>query len=414
MPRPNRWLALLLVALLMLPSLTASPAHAQDKTTLTVFAAASLTDAFTAIGAAFEQQHADVEVVFQFAGSSDLAAQLVEGAPADVFASANLRQMNVARDGGRMDGTPRTFAKNRLVVIVPRDNPANLRSVRDLAKEGVLLVVAAQGVPVRDYTNTMIDQLAAVYGDDFRDDVFANVVSEEENVRGVAAKVAFGEADAGVIYVSDVTPDIADEVRMIAVPDAYNTLATYPIAAVTESQHPDLAQAFIDYVLSDAGQDTLVAWGFTSVRIPEQPPFISLPSDGLLHVGGQVHNPLALRAADLRENYPQHRLEVTRAEATTAYEGVLLWDILSAAQVNFNVDVASDALGFYVVASSADGRQAVFSWAELAPTLGNQPVLVVVEADDTLRLVVPNDGADGRWLRDVVSLSVRDAPAIAD
>lgn len=121
-----------------------------------------------------------------------------------------------------------------------------------------------------------------------------------------------------------------------------------------------------------------------------------------------------MSAADLRQSYPQHTLEVTRAEATTAYEGVLLWHILSAAQVNFNADVPSDALGFYVVASSAEGVQAVFSWAELDPTLGNQPVLVVIEADDRLRLVVPNDGADGRWLLGLVSLSVRDAPPLAE
>jgi len=259
---------ILILALFFMPW---QAVQAQDEQTLTVFAAASLTDAFGEIATAFEAAHPGVKVVFNFGGSPTLATQLSEGAPADVFASANTKQMTVAQDAGRIAGKIRTFVKNRLVVIVPSDNPAKIQTLHDLANPGVLLVVAAPDVPVRDYTDTMLKRLAAVpgYGEKYSQAVTANIVSEEENVRQVVAKVSLGEADAGVVYRSDVTPDVADKVNLIPVPDAYNTIATYPIALTNDTTQPELAQAFIDYVLSDAGQDFLVRWGFISVRIPE-------------------------------------------------------------------------------------------------------------------------------------------------
>lgn len=254
--------------------LSFSLASAQDSQTLTVFAASSLTDAFTEIEAAFESANPGVDVIYNFGGSSTLATQLAEGAPADVFASANTAQMNVARDAERIAGAPRAFVKNRLVLIVPADNPANITSLRDLANAGVKLVFAATDVPVRDYTDAMLEKLAAdpAYGAEYRAAVMANLVSEEDNVRQVSAKVALGEADAGIVYRSDVTPDIVGDVIALPIPDAINTLATYPIAVTDDSANPDLAQAFIDYVLSDAGQETLVNWGFYSVNESEATP----------------------------------------------------------------------------------------------------------------------------------------------
>lgn len=250
-----------------------SVSDAQDTQTLTVFAAASLADALEDVATAFEAQNAGVEVLFNFAGSSELAAQLVEGAPADVFASANQRQMTVAQEAGRIGARPRAFVKNRLVLIVPADNPAEIATLRDLANEGVQLVIAAPDVPVRDYTDTMLERLAAdeSYGEDYRAAVVANVVSEEPNVRQVAAKVALGEADAGVVYISDVTPDIADQVMTIAIPDAFNTVARYRIAITNDSANPDLAQAFVDFTLSTAGQQILACWNFVPVRaLPDE------------------------------------------------------------------------------------------------------------------------------------------------
>lgn len=420
-----KFLARLLLLVLLL-SLGIPVIQAQDDVTLTVFAAASLTDAFTELAEGFEAANDGVTVQFSFAGSSDLATQLVEGAPADVFASANARQMTVAREGGRIEGQPRTFVKNRLVLIVPSDNPAEIDSLQDLDDDGVLFVVAAEGVPVRDYTNTLLDKLAAVYGEEFREGVVSNIVSEEENVRQVAAKVALGEADAGIVYVSDVTPEIAGDVIALPILDTYNTLATYPIATVTDSAYPDVAAAFVDYVLSEAGQDVLEAWNFISAEIPEQPDTITLPADGALHVDGQIYNPLTLTADDLQNNYPSQSVDVTylsgQDTVSSSFTGVLLWDILSNAQVNYNADVHNDKLSFYIVATASDGYQAVVSLAEIDPEFGNQPILVafaeqgepIADEEGALRLIVPSDGRGGRYVSGLVSLSVRDAPRLGE
>lgn len=259
---------LLIILTIALFSIGLFPAHAQTNQTLTVFAAASLTNAFEQIAAAFEVEHPGVEVAFNFGGSSDLAAQIVEGAPADVFASANTKQMQAAQDAERISGEAQIFVQNRLVVIAPSDNPAEVTALRDLAKPGLKLVLAAPDVPVRDYTDAMLDKLAEdpAYGEDYRAAVLANLVSEEPNVRQVAAKIALGEADAGVVYISDVTRDIADQVLTIPVPDEVNMIAAYPIAITKDAADPELAQAFVDFVLSDAGQVLLARWNFVPVR----------------------------------------------------------------------------------------------------------------------------------------------------
>lgn len=401
--------------------------QAQDNQSLTVFAASSLTDAFEEIAVAFEAEHPGVDVLFNFASSSDLATQLAEGAPADVFASANNTQMNVARDAERIAGRPRAFAKNRLVLILPSDNPAGIATLRDLANEGVKLVIAAPDVPVRTYTDTLLTRLAAdpAYGEDYRTAFMANVVSEEQNVRQVSAKIALGEGDAGLVYVSDVTPDISDEVIAIPIPDYLNTIATYPIAVTNDAANPELAQAFVDYVLSDAGQDTLVAWNFVSVRIPEVAYTVTLPEDpSAFTVDGQVLNPITVTADDLRNNYSSQTVDVTflsgQDTVTTQFTGVPLWQLISAAQPNLNVDISNDRLSLFIVVTAKDGYQAVVSWGEIDPEFGNQPILVAYEengapiADEQgpIRLVVPGDGRGGRYVSGVVNISLRDAPRV--
>jgi molybdate transport system substrate-binding protein len=259
----------LIVALgvLCLSACTAAPndasAPAPETTTVTVFAASSLTDAFDEIAAEFEAQHSSVDVVINYASSSQLATQINEGAPADVFASASLKQMQVVQDAGNIIASPAMFATNRLVVITPAANPA-VTSLNDLTKSGLRIVLAAPGVPIRDYTDQMLAAIAAdaAYGQEYADAVYANVVSEEENVRQVVAKVALGEADAAVVYASDVTPDLAEQVTQIDVPDVYNVLAEYPIAVTKDA--PERAQQFVDFVLSEAGQSILAQWGFGS------------------------------------------------------------------------------------------------------------------------------------------------------
>jgi len=417
---------LLIIAVL---SIGLWPAAAQESQTLTIFAAASLTDAFTEISDAFIADHPGVEIVFNFGGSSSLATQLVEGgAPADLFASANARQMTVAQEGERIAGKPMTFVKNRLVLIVPADNPAAIQSLRDLANGGVKLVVAAEGVPVRDYTNTLLEGLAAdpAYGEGYRTAVIANIVSEEENVRQVSAKVALGEADAGIVYRSDVTPDINDQVIALPIPDRLNTIATYPIAITNDSANPELAQQFIDYLLSDIGQDTLVEWNFISVRIPELPSTISLLDDGMVHINGQLLNPFTLTVEDLRANYAPQTLDVTYMSGedtvSTTFTGVLLWDIISAAQPNLNADVRNDKLSTFIVATGSDGYQAVIAWGEIDPEFGNQPILVAFEeagspiaeeSGGAIQLVIPGDARGGRYVSGLVDLSLRDAPPVA-
>jgi molybdate transport system substrate-binding protein len=226
---------------------------------ITVFAAASLSDAFNELAEVYQVQNEGVQVVFNFAGSSQLATQLNEGIAADVFASANTTQMRVAVDGGRIAAeTERVFVSNRLAIVVPADNPAGINALEDLAQPGVQLILAVEGVPVRQYT----DEIVAAMPADFQEQFYNNLVSEEDNVRQVAAKVALGEADAGVVYTSDVTPDIADKVQQIDIPDAQNVIATYPIAPLADAPQPELAQSFIDFVLSAEGQRILSRWGF--------------------------------------------------------------------------------------------------------------------------------------------------------
>jgi len=236
-------------------------------TTLNVFAAASLTKAFSEIGENFAAANPGVEIVFNFAGSNQLATQIGQGAPADVFASANGTQMNVAIETGRIiTDTQRTFVRNRLVVIAPSDNPAGLTSLQELATPGIKIVFAAKEVPIGQYSLDFLDKAAAdgSLGADYKEAVVANVVSYEENVRAVLAKVTLGEADAGIVYTSDVAANEEGEVTQIEIPDTLNTIAGYPIASLSDSPNLELAQQFVDYVLAAEGQQVLVNYGFVA------------------------------------------------------------------------------------------------------------------------------------------------------
>jgi len=244
---------------------TQAPASEQK---LTVFAAASLTDAFNEIGEKFKQQNPGVTAEFNFAGSQQLRTQLEQGAVADVFASANTKEMNGAIQSDLVvSGTQKTFVRNRLAVIVPKDNPAGIKELRDLAKPGVKIVLAAPGVPVGGYALTALDKMNADFGATFSQTVLLNVVSQENNVKQVVAKIQLGEGDAGIVYSSDVTPDAAAKVTKIDIPDKYNVLATYPIAVLKAAPQADLAAKFMAYVLSADGQAILAKWGF----IPAKP-----------------------------------------------------------------------------------------------------------------------------------------------
>jgi molybdate transport system substrate-binding protein len=230
------------------------------KTTISVFAAASLTESFTEIGKKFESANPDVDVEFNFAGSQQLRAQIESGAQADIFASANEKEMDTAK--GESLVKPETihdFARNRLIVIYPKDNPGKIAGLKDLANSGVKIDIADASVPVGKYTLQMVDQVAKdpTFGAEFKKGFLANVVSREENVKSVLTKIRLGEADAGVVYVTDVTADAAQDVASLDVPDRFNQIARYPIAVVASAPHADLAAKFEDFVLSKDGQDIL-------------------------------------------------------------------------------------------------------------------------------------------------------------
>ena len=247
-------------------SVTVPPTEgfAQERT-LTVLAAASLTESFTELGALFESQNPGVKVAFSFAGSQALAQQLGQGAGADVFASANQKYMDAAVEANRVNQEDaKTFVTNRLVVIFPKDNPGGIKELKDLAKPGLKLDLADPSVPVGQYTVDFLDKAVQDPGFDpqFKEDVLNNVVSYEDNVKSVVTKVSLGEADAGVVYVTDITADAADKVGKLDIPDALNTIATYPIAPISDSKNPELARAFVALVLSPEGQRVMAKYGF--------------------------------------------------------------------------------------------------------------------------------------------------------
>jgi molybdate transport system substrate-binding protein len=247
-----------------------APSAADQAGELRVFAAASLTDAFAELGLLFERQNPGSRAVFNYGPSSGLRVQLEQGAPADVFASADDAQMDQARAAGLISGEPRPFVRNHLLLIVPRDNPGRVESLGDLARPGLRLVTTHAQVPVGAYTRQLLAKLSQdpEYGPDFAPRVLANVRSEEENVRGVVAKVTLGEADGGVVYTSDVTPKVATEVHLLPIPEQFDVVATYPIAVVQGTRQSALAQRFLALVLSPEGQAVLARWGFQPVLEP--------------------------------------------------------------------------------------------------------------------------------------------------
>ena len=238
----------LFAALLLPVGLAACSTNNDDATTITVSAAASLTDAFTKIGEAFEDQNPNFTVRFNFAGSSTLAEQINAGAPVDVFAAASLPAMDKAITA--LD-EPVFFASNSLAIAVPPGNPANLSELADLAGPGITLVVCASPVPCGAATNSLFD----------RNGIAATPASLEPDVRAVLTKVIADEADAGIVYRTDIAA-AGDQVQEVAIPDARNVTSKYPITRTIDAASG--SQEFIDFVLSDAGQQILAQWGFGS------------------------------------------------------------------------------------------------------------------------------------------------------
>ena len=232
-------------------SVTGSAGEASVDGNLTVFAAASLKAPFTKLGAAFEAAHPGVKVAFTFAGSSDLVTQITAGAPADVFASADTTNMTKVTKAGANAGNPVNFATNVLEIATPPGNPARITSFADLAKPGTKVVVCAPQVPCGAATKKVEDATGTT----------VSAVSEEQSVTDVLGKVISGEADAGVVYVTDVKGAGA-KVTGVEFPESSKAVNTYPIVNLKNAASPGTAAAFSAFVTSAAGRQVLAAAGF--------------------------------------------------------------------------------------------------------------------------------------------------------
>jgi molybdate transport system substrate-binding protein len=215
---------------------------------LKVFAAASLTAAFGKLGERFTAANGGTKVTFNFAGSQALATQIRQGAPADVFAAADTTSMDKVKD---LVATPQGFAGNLLQIVVEKGNPKRVQGLDDLARNDLKVVLAAEEVPAGRYAEQLLDRAG----------VRVQPVSREDNVKAVVAKVALGEADAGIVYVTDVTAG-GGRVEGVGIPTGQNVVATYPIATVKASRRQEQAQAFVDLVRSAEGQGVLQGFGF--------------------------------------------------------------------------------------------------------------------------------------------------------
>ena len=254
MPRSRiRLAAVLTVAALALAACgggdnTSSGGSAGPTAEIKVFAAASLTAAFNELGQQYTSANGGTKVTFNFAGSQALATQIQQAAPADVFASADIPNMDKVKD---LVGTPQNFASNQLQIVVEQGNPKDVQGLDDLANPDLKVVLAAPDVPAGKYAAEILGKAG----------VTVEPVSQEDNVKAVVTKVSLGEADAGIVYVTDVTAG-GDKVEGVDIPEDQNVVATYPIATVKASKAQDKAQAFMALVRSDQGQQVLKEFGF--------------------------------------------------------------------------------------------------------------------------------------------------------
>lgn len=252
----------LLAAFLGLAGATVTAADPQSSgATLIVLAAANTTDPLIEIIGIFQLQHPGVSVVPEYAGTQVLATQAQQGAPFDVFVSADRAHIDaLARAGLVGDAVP--LSNGHEVIVVPKDNPARIASLRDLADKNAQIVLGVDTVPIGIYTRQVLAKASADYGADFSARVLAHAVSFETNVKQVLEKVALGEADAGVVYFTDVSPAYKDKVRIVGIPQRYEVTAQNFMAAATHSSHPDFVRDFISTATGPTGQSIFRKHGY--------------------------------------------------------------------------------------------------------------------------------------------------------
>jgi len=263
------WYSLIkkMVAAILSIFMIASLAGASGTEELVVFCAASLTGAFGEMGQIYEDE-TGVDVILNFDGTQAIRTQVEQGAIADVFVSANKKHMDALMSEGFMDNdTVSIFTENRMVVIVPEDNPADIQSLSDLAEPGVMIIMGVKEAPFGSYALQVLDNLAndSAYGPEYRDAVMKNVISQETAVSSLVSKIALGEADAGFAYQSDISPELSEQVSKVEIPDQYNVVAEYPLGVLKESENPDEASSFIEFVISPEGREVLEKYGFMPV-----------------------------------------------------------------------------------------------------------------------------------------------------
>lgn len=248
------------------PAPTTAPAAADqaagaDEITLKVFAPSSMTDAAKELAAAYEAANPGVTLAIEIGHSPTQRLQLTQGAIGDVFITASQKDMDDAiTDGSVESGAARVFAMNQLTVVLPPENPANLETLEDLADDGVRLLVAVIDTPIGKVTLTSLDKMEQQFGPGFKDKVLANVVSNEAGVKPIVSKLQLGEADAGVVFVTDAVA--APTLKTLSIPSDLNVISQLNIAPLVEAPHPDDAAAFVAFVTSAEGQAILNNWGF--------------------------------------------------------------------------------------------------------------------------------------------------------
>ncbi len=257
------------ITCLVVPLEQRSVAQQAREKEVTVFAAASLNEAFGTMAEGYESANPGEKITFNFAGSQQLAEQIEQGAPVDVFASANMKQMQEAIKSGRIDSASiKVFVHNRLVVVFPKENSVGIHSLGDLCKPHLKIVLADKSVPVGQYALEFLEKCnrSAAFDSSFKQNVLNNVVSYEENVKAVLSKVILGEADAGIVYTSDISKEAKEQVGTVEIPEALNIIATYPIAVIRDAQLREQAEKFVHYILSSDGQKILERFGFIPVK----------------------------------------------------------------------------------------------------------------------------------------------------
>jgi molybdate transport system substrate-binding protein len=243
----------MLAVCLILALAACDGSDAPASSTVLVSAASSLSDAFADVESAFESTHPDIDVILNLAGSSSLREQILEGAPADVFASANMSNMDQVGDAGDIAGRSRIFARNFLQIAVPSGNPAGVTALGDFAREDLLIGLCAEQVPCGEFARVALTRAG----------VTPAIDTNEPDVRSLLTKIEAGELDAGITYVTDVI-SATGSVDGIDIPDDVNVVAEYPIAVLTDATDPETASAFVEFVLSDDGQAILGEHGFAS------------------------------------------------------------------------------------------------------------------------------------------------------